>query len=470
MATLASFIMQAPLNATSSVEDDNTVDGPHLSLLLLRSILPAACIIAVVSTFAWQAFVHTVSSLQNVGYSDLPNHPSTPAVDSPLHTQPGGPLAVPANAGPEPDEDGIVPLTVATRQPRRGLIFSLLALVALTYLGDGIVFIVHGVITPVWEPRDVPAWTAIDWNAIEGLIAFCLCAIGMAYEEKVSGKPGGFSAGYPRFVALSSLFGEIAVAGLAGHMLDIQRRTDGQKLNVFSILHVVFLVLRILLLFLLSASYTRLLQRKAFVPHAGLAASRPASSYGTFEPPNGQQPTDATATPANGSSTPPQKGATNTLSTKAVSRPVSKPAGFKSLLGRVVTLFPYLWPHKSPALQTVALLCFLLIGVGRVVNLFVPIMLGRVTQALTNGAAPWTPLGIYVLLRFLQGSGGIVSVLQQTMWVPVAQFTDRSMSMMTFTHLLDLSLSYHTRRKTGEVLRILDRGCAETTAFTRDDD
>lgn len=29
---------------------------------------------------------------------------------------------------------------------------------------------------------------------------------------------------------------------------------------------------------------------------------------------------------------------------------------------------------------------------------------------------------------------------------------------MTFDHLLNLSLAFHNRKKTGEVLRILDRG------------
>lgn len=39
------------------------------------------------------------------------------------------------------------------------------------------------------------------------------------------------------------------------------------------------------------------------------------------------------------------------------------------------------------------------------------------------------------------------------------------MSEMTFAHLLALSLSFHTRRKTGEVLRILDRGAAINRVF-----
>lgn len=35
-----------------------------------------------------------------------------------------------------------------------------------------------------------------------------------------------------------------------------------------------------------------------------------------------------------------------------------------------------------------------------------------------------------------------------------------AMSQLAFDHLLNLSLYWHVRRKTGEVLRILDRGAA----------
>lgn len=39
------------------------------------------------------------------------------------------------------------------------------------------------------------------------------------------------------------------------------------------------------------------------------------------------------------------------------------------------------------------------------------------------------------------------------------------MSQMSFNHLLNLSLSFHMRRKTGEILRILDRGSAINRVF-----
>lgn len=40
------------------------------------------------------------------------------------------------------------------------------------------------------------------------------------------------------------------------------------------------------------------------------------------------------------------------------------------------------------------------------------------------------------------------------------QYSDREMSQLSFDHLLKLSFAFHTRRKTGEILRILDRGAA----------
>lgn len=45
------------------------------------------------------------------------------------------------------------------------------------------------------------------------------------------------------------------------------------------------------------------------------------------------------------------------------------------------------------------------------------------------------------------------------------QYSDRAMSQLAFDHLLNLSLSFHIQRKTGEVLRILDRGAAINHIF-----
>lgn len=80
-------------------------------------------------------------------------------------------------------------------------------------------------------------------------------------------------------------------------------------------------------------------------------------------------------------------------------------------------------------------------------------------------SAPWKNLLLYAALRFLQGNGGLTQVLGSNLWIPVAQYSEREMSMMTFSHLLNLSLSFQVRKKTGEVLRTLDRGSAINSFF-----
>jgi ATP-binding cassette subfamily B (MDR/TAP) protein 6 len=75
------------------------------------------------------------------------------------------------------------------------------------------------------------------------------------------------------------------------------------------------------------------------------------------------------------------------------------------------------------------------------------------------GSSPWPYLVTYVALRFLSSTGGLAAI-RDALWIPIMQYSDRSMSMLSFNHILALSLSWHTKRKTGELLRILDRGSA----------
>lgn len=76
----------------------------------------------------------------------------------------------PAPSSPSP----ITSVVVATRIPRRALVLSLLTLVSLTFLLDGLSFVVDAVIKKLW-----PQNTDIEVNAIVGIIAFSgLAAIG----------------------------------------------------------------------------------------------------------------------------------------------------------------------------------------------------------------------------------------------------------------------------------------------------
>jgi ABC-type transport system involved in Fe-S cluster assembly fused permease/ATPase subunit len=147
-----------------------------------------------------------------------------------------------------------------------------------------------------------------------------------------------------------------------------------------------------------------------------------------------------------------------------------KPLSWKEFYPKLKKLSPHLWPSTSPKLQLYCLACVGIVLVTRFLNPLVPISLGRVVRALTKnegkifGPDVWPPFITYFAIRSAV-TGGIFDFTRQYLWVSVYQYTDREMMMLCFTHLLNLSLAYHTKRNTGEVMRIIDRGSAINNLF-----
>ncbi|KAG0243482.1 Homocysteine S-methyltransferase 1 [Actinomortierella wolfii] len=149
-----------------------------------------------------------------------------------------------------------------------------------------------------------------------------------------------------------------------------------------------------------------------------------------------------------------------------------RPTSLKEFYDHCKRLTPFLWPSNSHKLQLHIVLCLILLAVGRVVNVLVPWQVANVVNALTkvadgseggvdehgNPRFVWKEIMIFIGLRALQGSIGAVDTLQGLLWVPVGQFNTRELAVKMFEHLLSLSLRFHLNRKTGEMLRVQDRG------------
>jgi ATP-binding cassette subfamily B (MDR/TAP) protein 6 len=177
--------------------------------------------------------------------------------------------------------------------------------------------------------------------------------------------------------------------------------------------------------------------------------------------------TGATPTPAAGDA----KGAKINIPKKlGEKKEESQGISWKAFSARLWKLWPHLWPSTSWRLQVCCVLCVLFLLVGRAVNALVPQTIGVFVRTLTEnqhggiGPSPWPPLVFYIALRFMQ-SGGVLAFAQNVLWIPVQQYADREMQLLCFNHLLDLSLAFHTKRNTGEVLRIIDRGSAINNLF-----
>ncbi|XP_066257566.1 ATP-binding cassette sub-family B member 6-like isoform X1 [Euwallacea similis] len=130
-------------------------------------------------------------------------------------------------------------------------------------------------------------------------------------------------------------------------------------------------------------------------------------------------------------------------------------------------LSPFLWPRKSAILQVQVLFCFVLVAIGRAVNLFIPLYNKKIVDSLTETSSHplefrWDWILIYVVLKTMQGGSGggmgFLNNLKSFLWIRVQQYTTKEVQVELFRHLHSLSLRWHLNRKTGEVLRIMDRG------------
>ncbi|RKP19986.1 P-loop containing nucleoside triphosphate hydrolase protein, partial [Rozella allomycis CSF55] len=149
-----------------------------------------------------------------------------------------------------------------------------------------------------------------------------------------------------------------------------------------------------------------------------------------------------------------------------IDRPVASKMTFKDKLKKTL---PFVWPRNSLKLQIMVLISFGCLIIGRIVNVYVPVQFKNVIDSLTQSAntfnVPWMTIIIYVVFRFFQSGVGLIAVLQNLLWIRVGQYTTKSISVEMFSHLHSLSLQFHLNRKTGEVLRVMDRGTASIVSL-----
>jgi hypothetical protein len=150
----------------------------------------------------------------------------------------------------------------------------------------------------------------------------------------------------------------------------------------------------------------------------------------------------------------------------------SRKSAFSNITKKIKDVLPFVWPKGKLKLQLLIYSCVALMVAGRFVNLLMPLQYKRIVDALTpskDGTKkiefPLQPVLLYVLFYFFQGSNGLVSILQSSLWIPVEQYATREVSIHVFRHLHNLSLRWHLNRKTGEVLRVMDKGTQAITSL-----
>ncbi|KAK3312305.1 P-loop containing nucleoside triphosphate hydrolase protein [Apodospora peruviana] len=135
-------------------------------------------------------------------------------------------------------------------------------------------------------------------------------------------------------------------------------------------------------------------------------------------------------------------------------------SGWLDYIAGFRVLFPYLWPKDSVLYQVIVVICVILLICQRVVNLMVPLQLGKLVESLGYGHIPYRDIVLYVVYRALQGNQGAIGATRSVLWIPVSQSLFRRLSCAAFEHVLGLSLDFHLSKKIGEVTSALSRGAA----------
>uniref|UniRef100_A0A8R1I3J9 Uncharacterized protein n=1 Tax=Caenorhabditis japonica TaxID=281687 RepID=A0A8R1I3J9_CAEJA len=140
----------------------------------------------------------------------------------------------------------------------------------------------------------------------------------------------------------------------------------------------------------------------------------------------------------------------------------SQESAWNNFSKKVVLVAPYIWPTKSFTLQLRVVFCLFLLIIGRLINVSLPILSKWIVDELaTPESFQYSLIFIATFLKFLQGNGamgGFLNTVRTYLWIPIQQYTTRELEVELFNHLHSLSLRWHLSRKTGQVLRVMDRG------------
>ena len=138
----------------------------------------------------------------------------------------------------------------------------------------------------------------------------------------------------------------------------------------------------------------------------------------------------------------------------------------KSVIGTVVKLWPYIWPHDRPSLKRLVFVAVLLLIAAKLVTATVPFFFKYVTDSLAGNELdlPFLPLFLLTPLMLILGFvaarilGIVFNQLRDALFARVSQHAVRQLALRAFSHVHQLSLRFHLQRRTGGLSRVIERG------------
>ena len=130
-------------------------------------------------------------------------------------------------------------------------------------------------------------------------------------------------------------------------------------------------------------------------------------------------------------------------------------------MATVRSLLPYLWPKGDTGARVRVVLAMGLLVLAKVATVYVPIVYGRIVDALAPkgaGGMLVLPMALVIAYGLLRVGSAASGELRDALFAKVAQRAVRVAALRTFRHLHALSMRFHLDRQTGGLARALDRG------------
>ena len=140
--------------------------------------------------------------------------------------------------------------------------------------------------------------------------------------------------------------------------------------------------------------------------------------------------------------------------------PISSPKAL-TLYELLVVLRPFFWPHEGTDGALVnrirAISTWIVVGISKACNVYSPFFLQNTVNQLISGnkEQAFREFIAYVLLVL---ASTVFNQLQSVLYIRVNQQASIELQEYTFAHVHSLSLNWHLTKKTGAVIRVMDRG------------
>ncbi|EGG14197.1 ABC transporter B family protein [Cavenderia fasciculata] len=132
---------------------------------------------------------------------------------------------------------------------------------------------------------------------------------------------------------------------------------------------------------------------------------------------------------------------------------LKRPAWSTALM-MITRLIPYYWTKNSFNIKVRVIISLSIIFFSKGINLYVPLLFKNIINEATIGV-PMKTIMFYGLLLIIQKS---VWDIRDVIFQPVTDSATRNVSLETFDHLQKLSLSFHHQKRTGAMIKVIERG------------